>query len=110
MSEQKQEMWYISTARDFKGGTEPHRVYYGLTFRTKAEDLTTPAQLEQEQKVMDTIQAWMKESPLEEARFPKSAAIERYEVYEVETGDLLVMYRVPFEPIGSPVSRSSYVN
>jgi hypothetical protein len=100
MSESRgRKIYYISASKDFRGDEQHNRVYYGLTFRVKVEQFTTPAQAELEQQVMDTITAWITRSPVKGYRVSDDPTIERFETFHVETGDIIVMYRIPFEAI-----------
>lgn len=97
---------YVSTIR----GVTEHKtgqstVYYGLTFRIKREDYATDRQMELEDEIFSKIEQWIQSPPQGEGAFAKGGTVERYEVFDAESGDVLVMYRVPFQ--GSPFGAKS---
>ena len=85
---------YWSTVRGFAnqdGG--PATIYYGKVYRIPREDFGTQRGLNHEKDPGDIIEEIRNSRPdLDPSPF---GPIERYEIFEVGTGDVFVMYRIP---------------
>ena len=101
MSEDQRTMFYQSTIR---GRTEEETkratVYYGATYKIPRDIFATDEQIEVEKQMLEKLNEWIEtDIDEDEGRFPQDGIIERYEVYEIGTGDIWVMYRVPHQAI-----------
>ena len=97
-------VWYLSTVRGInkRAREKPQMTYLGTTYRVPKEIYGTDQQLEHEQTLADILQIvtgndgaiW---TPV------LGEPIERYECRDLETGDVLVMYRVAYEVQETPL-------
>jgi hypothetical protein len=93
MSTQK-EIAYFSTIRGQADQINEDYVYYGLTFRVKREEVKAGG--ERVMRVMqDQFEAVEDLIHELESDYEVGEIIERYEVFEHSTGDMLVLYRIP---------------
>ena len=79
---------------------EKHRIYYGKTFRIPRDaTLDVEKHHEIENRELDELTANAIDQSCADGGKPAvSEFLERYDVLDVETGDVLVMYRVPYKP------------
>ncbi len=97
-------VWYLSTVRGINNREreKPLMTYFGTTYRVPREIHGTDEQLKHEQTSDDMMQTvtdydgtiW---TPA------LGEPIERYECRDLETGDVLVMYRVAYEVQETPL-------
>ena len=88
------ELWYCSTVRGISN-VQPEKdiVYYGAVIRIPYSKVGTD---EQDEYEVDPTSLY---SAIREKGEPVSGGIiERYEVFDVATQDLIIMFRIPFHP------------
>jgi len=88
------DMLYQSAARGITAErSDRDTLYYGFVLRIREEDVGTPAQLEAEETALNRHLA----TQIEGMAPAVGAVIERYEVFDPDTGDMLVMMRFPYQ-------------
>ena len=84
---------YYSTIRGItEQKTNEPTVYFGIVSRVPSKDVGDPNQFQHEvepNEIMDKL------SQLKGIKPVPGGVWERYEVFDVDTGDMLMMYRVP---------------
>ncbi len=88
------EILYWSTVRGLanqEGG--PATLFCGKVYRIPREDFGTQQGLNHEKMPEDIIEEIRNSRP--DIDPFSSGTIERYEIFDVDTGDILVMYRIP---------------
>jgi len=86
------EILYWSTVKGLAnndGG--PATVFYGKVHKIPREDFSTQQHLNHEKMPEEIIEEIRSSRPDVDPIGP----VERYEIFEVDTGDVLVMYRIP---------------
>lgn len=91
-------MFYLSAV---KGIDDPagqkDRVYYGKVYRVPRDMIGSDRQLQFETSEMLDLQARFINAAVAEDRASAfGEPVERYEIFDPESGDVLVMYRVPY--------------
>ncbi len=94
--EPKASMHYFSTVRGITGGSENGLVYIGVTFRIPASVLGTQEQIAFEE-MYDPLVIFL---PDEDSEPAFDVPMERYEIRDIEGGDVVVMYRMPYRAKG----------
>lgn len=88
----KAKIHYYATIRGISQlETQKDLVYYGLSYRIKRDDFTGAEHRKKEKEILDTIEGW-----LDDGQVLKGGTIERYEVFDIESDDIIVMWRIPF--------------
>ena len=92
MSEPQKTIHYFSTLRGFRNqGANEAVVYYGAIVRIPAQEYATEeATKNYEEPLLDKL-----EEKVAALGVPEGAIIERYDTWDWETGDVLVLYRIP---------------
>ncbi len=88
------EILYWSTVKGLAnkdGG--PATIFYGKVYRIPREDFGTQRHFNHEKDPKDIIEEIRNSRP--DLDPFSSGPIERYEIFDVDTGDILVMYRIP---------------
>ena len=109
----KLHLFYHSTVRGISNmGGDKERVYYGKVFRVPRSIPRVAMNPETEwgaieERELGDLEAWMADT----SRHDKKGVLaigemaERHEVYDIDTGDIIVMYRVPFKPADEKPAR-----
>jgi hypothetical protein len=92
-----QPMHYFSTLR---GVTEQEThspvVYYGASWRIPRASMRSEEAAKKAMKQdFDRLEALLQRT-FEDKKVIVGGIIERYETYDIETGDMLVLYRIPY--------------
>lgn len=106
----KMHIIYFSTLRGFSNpdGVK-ERVYYGKVFRVPKDDVAdknrTALGSIENREIEDLERRFINKSCVSDGRPAINEAMERLEAFDPDTGDALVMYRVPYETSGGPPSQ-----
>lgn len=91
-------MVYNSTLR---GKTERETgratVYYGLTYHIPKDVYGTDKHLEIETAYQAKVDKLIAEGIDDQGGFPKGGTVERYEAWDIDSDDVLVMWRIPIQ-------------
>ena len=95
MSEPQKTIHYFSTIRGFSNQyTNEDVVYYGAVVRIPAQEYASQGAIKKyEEPVFNEL-----EGKAAAFGIPEGAIVERYDSWEWETGDVLVMCRIPCKP------------
>lgn len=93
-------VYYQSTVRGLMNPTGEHDItYLGRVFRIPRSEHGTVRQLEWEISPKELFEECVTLHNGEQAERMPGCVIERFEIVDQPTGDVLVMYRVPCRPV-----------
>ena len=91
-------LWFSTQRGISNEDGEKSRVYYGKVFRVPRDIATEDARLAIEAREMNDLEERaINQSCTEGGKPAHGEFLERYDVFDIETGDALVMYRVPYQ-------------
>ncbi len=96
-TEAKPAMHYFSRVKGISGGFEDGILYRGVMFRVSAE--CAPGSKEH-LAIEDMYDPLVIFQPDDESEPLPGGTIERYEVFDIETRGMIVMYRMPYREKG----------
>lgn len=99
---QQRKIWYYSTLRGVSNEDDEgqDRVYYGKIIRHPGGEIDDAAKKAEEGvmvEIENLVAGRHTSHSVEGAQFAAGEFVERYEIYDIETGDLVVMWRLPFK-------------
>ena len=93
-------LFWFSTGRGISNEDgEKKRLYYGKIFRVPRDLVDEKERLAIEEREMsDLEERAIRQSCTKGGKPAAGEFMERYDVFDVETGDAMVMYRLPYQP------------
>ena len=84
---------YFSTVRGVtEEGPDSPIVYYGASWRIPKAAMRSLQTMQHEFEVMEDLVR----REFADKKFPVGGIVERYEVFDIETGEMIVMCRIPY--------------
>jgi len=96
MKKPKFEVFYNSTVKGATASEHEGVLYQGFAFKVPHDKFTAPERNEIEAEMLDKVEKLVSEGSNDGGEFVPKGIVERHEVFEAETGDVWIMYRVPF--------------
>jgi len=94
-TEPKATVHYLSSVKGITGESGNGLIYKGIVFRIPADSVGSAKQIDFEE-MYDPLLIFKPHDGSEPAF---DLPIERYEIWDIETGEMVVMYRMPYREI-----------